>query len=74
MRQLLLVIEGGGWVSGADGVWRRIVAGTGAYWEEGEEHETKTETGLVALVLESDALDLLRLQALEGGAGGGADG
>jgi quercetin dioxygenase-like cupin family protein len=50
--QILAVIEGSGEVSGADGVLEAIAAGEAVYWAEGEEHETRTDTGLTALVLE----------------------
>ena len=56
-RQLLLVVEGSGSVSGADGVAHRISAGEAAVWEPGEEHETQTDDGLVAIVLEGDDVE-----------------
>jgi len=54
--QLLAVIEGRGVVSGADGVEEPIVAGEAVVWAEGEEHETRSDEGLVALVLEGHGL------------------
>lgn len=57
MRQLLLVVAGEGWVRAGDEPRRAISAGQAAYWEPGEWHETTTETGLTALILESDTLD-----------------
>jgi hypothetical protein len=56
--QLLAVVEGAGFVSGADGVERPIGAGMAAVWETGEEHATRTDTGLVAVVVEAAHLDL----------------
>ena len=50
--QILAVVEGSGEVSGADGVLEPITAGEAVYWGEGEEHETRTDTGLTALVFE----------------------
>ena len=50
--QILAVIEGSGEVSGADGISETITAGEAVYWAAGEEHETRTDTGLTALVLE----------------------
>ena len=58
--QLFLVIEGAASVSGGDGDARPIRAGEGAYWEAGEEHETRTEEGLVALVVEAGSIEPLR--------------
>lgn len=55
-QQLLLVVAGEGWVS-ADGDRQPITVGQAAYWEPGEEHETTTDSGLTALILESDTLD-----------------
>lgn len=56
-RQLLLVVEGSGWVRAGDEPRQAIVAGHAAYWEPGEWHETTTDTGLTAFILESDTLD-----------------
>jgi hypothetical protein len=54
--QILAVVEGSGEVSGADGISEAIVAGEAVYWAQGEEHETRTKTGLTALVLEGRGL------------------
>ena len=54
--QLLAVVDGSGWVSGADGVPEEIRAGEAVVWEAGEEHETRTDTGLTAIVIESPDL------------------
>ena len=57
--QILAVVSRSGVVSGADGEERRIGAGTAAVWEEGEEHETRSADGLVAVVLEGAAVRVL---------------
>jgi len=54
--QLLAVLEGSGVVSGGDGVEEPIRAGEAVVWDEGEEHETRSDAGLVALVLEGPGL------------------
>ncbi len=54
--QLLAVIDGEGWVSGANGEREPIVAGEAVFWDAGEEHETSTETGLTAVVVEGERL------------------
>jgi quercetin dioxygenase-like cupin family protein len=54
--QLLAVLEGGGWVSGGDGGEEAIRAGEAVVWAEGEEHETRTDEGLTALILEGHGL------------------
>lgn len=56
VEQLLVVVEGSGWVSGADGERRPIAAGEAAFWEPGEEHETTSDEGLTAIVIEGPAL------------------
>jgi len=54
--QLLAVLDGDGVVSGGDGVEEPIGAGEAVVWDEGEEHETRSDGGLVALVLEGPGL------------------
>src|SRR5947207_2405270 len=44
--QLLAVVDGSGWVSGADGEEEPIAAGEAVFWDTGEEHGTRTEAGL----------------------------
>jgi quercetin dioxygenase-like cupin family protein len=58
--QILAVLEGAGEVSGADGVNEPIVAGEAVFWDEGEEHETKSAAGLTALIIEGRTLDRFR--------------
>ncbi|TCP26619.1 hypothetical protein EV207_11950 [Scopulibacillus darangshiensis] len=55
--QLFLVIQGEGWVYGAGKERMKITAGEAAFWHKGESHSSGTESGLTALVIESDALD-----------------
>jgi quercetin dioxygenase-like cupin family protein len=52
--QLLAVVAGQGWVSGADGEPQAISAGEAAFWNAGEEHETWTDDGLTAIVFEAE--------------------
>ena len=58
--QILAVLEGAGRVSGADGQFQPIAAGEAVFWSAGEDHETETEDGLTALVLEADGLQVFR--------------
>jgi len=53
--QLFLVIEGQGWVRGESKDRIPIKRGTAAYWEAGEWHETGTDSGMSAVVLEVDS-------------------
>lgn len=57
--QLLVPIVGSGLVSGADGALHEISPGQVALWHQGEEHETSTRTGLLALILEGDLSEAL---------------
>ncbi|MBI3159364.1 MAG: hypothetical protein HYZ26_07185 [Chloroflexi bacterium] len=52
--QLLVVLSGGGEVSGAEGEFVPLGVGQGALWEPGEEHETRSTNGLTALMLEGE--------------------
>jgi quercetin dioxygenase-like cupin family protein len=54
--QVLAVLDGAGLVSGADGEFRPIAAGEAVFWAEGEEHETATDHGLTALIVEAAGL------------------
>ena len=57
--QLFVVLRGNGWVSGDDGHPVAITAGQAAFWQSGEQHETKTDTGLSAVIIQSKGLDRL---------------
>ena len=54
--QLFVVLGGTGWVSGADGERMPITAGEAVLWEPGEEHESGSDEGLTALVVEAESL------------------
>jgi hypothetical protein len=58
VRQLFLVLAGEGWVAGPDGQRVPPAAGWGVCWEAGEEHTSGSETGLTALAVEGDTLEL----------------
>jgi hypothetical protein len=47
-------------VSGADGILEPIAAGQAVFWAEGEEHETTSEDGLTALILEGRSVEWFR--------------
>ena len=55
--QLFCVVEGEGWVAGEDGNKVPIVAGQAAYWAPGETHESGTEGGMRAIVVECPSFD-----------------
>jgi len=54
--QILAVLDGAGTVSGPDRIARSIAMGEAVFWAAGEEHETRTDTGLIALIIEGDGL------------------
>ncbi|HEV2035971.1 MAG TPA: cupin domain-containing protein [Candidatus Dormibacteraeota bacterium] len=54
--QLLAVVEGEGWFRGQGEGRTRVTAGEAIFWNEGEWHETGTDGGLVAIVIESPHL------------------
>jgi quercetin dioxygenase-like cupin family protein len=55
--QLFLVVQGQGWVRGKETPRTAIHAGQAVFWEDQEWHETGTETGLMAIVIEGEDLD-----------------
>ncbi|ALC83427.1 MULTISPECIES: hypothetical protein [Bacillus] len=55
--QLFLVVQGEGWVSKDNGEKVSISAGHAPFWATGEWHEVGTDTGMVAIILESPALN-----------------
>lgn len=56
--QLFIVVSGEGWVQTDPSSKVAVAAGQAAFWQAGEWHTSGTETGMTALVLEGDALDL----------------
>ncbi|WP_244928277.1 cupin domain-containing protein [Nocardioides sp. W7] len=60
-RQLMVVLSGDAIVSGSSGDPVVLQAGQAAVWEPNELHETRSESGLVALVVEGD-VDLARTE------------
>ncbi|MGW5355231.1 hypothetical protein ACWERV_32520 [Streptomyces sp. NPDC004031] len=50
--QMFLVVSGGGWVAGPDGIRIPVTAGQGVCWDESEEHASGTENGFTALAVE----------------------
>jgi quercetin dioxygenase-like cupin family protein len=56
--QLFVVVQGEGWVRGEIPESQRpIKAGQAAFWEEGEWHESGTETGMVVILIEGEDID-----------------
>lgn len=54
--QLLLIISGEGFVRGEREEYIKVQAGDAVFWQKDEWHETKTNVGLTAIVIESEEL------------------
>ncbi|MGG4400355.1 hypothetical protein ABEW61_09530 [Paenibacillus amylolyticus] len=55
--QLLSIVSGEGWVRGEANEYINVRCGEAVLWDIHEWHETKTEAGLMAIVIESEELD-----------------
>jgi quercetin dioxygenase-like cupin family protein len=55
--QLFLVVNGEGWVKGKEDREYKIRVGFAAFWEAEEWHETRTEKGLTAIIIESTSIN-----------------
>lgn len=55
--QLLLIMHGEGYVRGEKEEYYKVQAGDAVFWEKDEWHETKTSTGLTAIVIEGEGLN-----------------
>lgn len=55
--QLLLLVNGEGWVRGETNEYIKVQSGDAVFWDKDEWHETKTDTGLTAIVIESEELN-----------------
>lgn len=49
--------QGQGWVRDETSERIAIVPGHAVFWEKGEWHESGTNTGMMAIIIESDLLD-----------------
>lgn len=62
VEQLFIIVQGAGWVTGTDCKRIPITNGEGVIWKEGEWHESGSESGMLALVIESESIDTSLLQ------------
>jgi quercetin dioxygenase-like cupin family protein len=60
VQQLLLIVAGDGWVRGNTPDALPVGVGDAIFWDAHEWHETKTDTGLTAIVIESEGLNPAR--------------
>jgi len=63
--QLFIVVEGSGWVAGADGRRVELCAGEAAYFERGERHSKGSDRGMKALMVQIADLKLSASPATE---------
>lgn len=57
--QLFLVVQGSGWVAGADGVRISVDANCGAFVPRGEVHSKGSQTGMLALMFQASTFSLV---------------
>ena len=55
--QLLFAVDGEGFVRNEKEEYVKVQAGDAVFWTKGEWHETKTDNGLTAIVIESETLN-----------------
>jgi quercetin dioxygenase-like cupin family protein len=55
--QLLLIMSGEGFVRGETEEYYNVQPGDAVFWEKDEWHETKTDSGITAVVIESEELN-----------------
>ncbi|MFJ8354299.1 cupin [Bacillus paramycoides] len=65
--QLLLIVQGEGFVCSADKEKVKVEAGQAVFWTKGEFHETSTEKGLMAIVIEAENLEQAILMPINEG-------
>jgi quercetin dioxygenase-like cupin family protein len=54
--QVFAVVDGQGWVSGPDGQRTPIAAGTAVFWNAGDDHESGSDEGMTAIVVEAERI------------------
>ncbi len=62
--QLLVIVNGEGFVRGEADTAIKVQSGDAVFWDQDEWHETRTDTGLTAIVIESEELSTSSLTPL----------
>ncbi len=62
--QLLVIVNGEGFVRGEADTSIKVQSGDAVFWDQDEWHETRTDTGLTAIVIESEELSTSSLTPL----------
>lgn len=55
--QLFILVKGEGWIEGEDKKRIILKSGEGVFWGKGEYHSSGSESGLTALVIQSEKLE-----------------
>lgn len=61
--QLFLIVQGQGWVTSEDREKVFVTQGDCVFWEKGEGHESNSDIGMTAIVIESLTLDPTIMQS-----------
>lgn len=64
--QLLLILNGEGYVRNESNEYFKVQEGDAVFWVKDEWHETKSDTGLTAIVIESENLNPSTFMAKKG--------
>lgn len=62
--QLFVVVQGEGWVRGEAPERFPIHSGLAAFWQEGEWHESGTDNGMTAILIEGKNIDPIKTMSL----------
>ena len=55
--QLFILVQGEGWIEGEDKNRIMLKSGEGVFWKKGEGHSSGSDTGLTAIVIQSEKLE-----------------
>lgn len=56
--QLFIVVDGQGWATGGDQHRRDLEVGDAAFWDQGEMHESGTDSGMTVVVMQALELNI----------------
>jgi quercetin dioxygenase-like cupin family protein len=62
--QLFLLVQGEGWIRGETDEKLAVREGQAVFWEQGEWHESGTDTGMTAVIIESITMEPAKLMPL----------
>jgi quercetin dioxygenase-like cupin family protein len=62
--QLFLLVKGEGWIRGENDEKIAVQEGQAIFWEQGEWHESGSESGMIAVIIEGVRFDPAKLMPL----------